>query len=78
MSMYRIGDERMTAGQIWDAYVGEQTPAEFMSESRAKGLSSAADAAADYARELPGDLSDADRDSIAGALVDYINQAGLA
>lgn len=25
-----IDGERMTAGQVWELYVGEQTPAEFM------------------------------------------------
>lgn len=70
----------MTASEAWDNYVGEQTPAEFLSESRAKGLTTIEDAVAAYVEEYPRTTGDwttwedagIDPEELADLLTEYL------
>ena len=46
-------DRKMTAQEAWDAYVGSQTPEEFVELSREKGYTDVHEMCWDYVLELP-------------------------
>lgn len=73
---YTVNGERMTASEVWDRYVGGQSPDEFMALG---AFERAADAAAAYVASFPvmfDEDAGEDADEIASAIEDYLTGAG--
>lgn len=73
-------EQKLTPGQAWDSYVGNQPPEEFMDISRQQGdatVDGAIDRYVEWLEETNPEfraLPEDERDAIGDALADYIRQ----
>lgn len=74
-----IEKQQLTPAEVWEGFVGSQTPAEFMEESNKKGLLTVSAAVEAYVKEIPQMFGQTYTEDqlldIAAGLTDYIRDS---